>query len=526
MMHIERWKVAVIIAISLVALAFGAPNLVTREQAEQLPGWLPHKQISLGLDLQGGSHLLLEVDTQAIIRERLENLLDAARNAMRQARINYTGLAVQGNGIAFRFRDASADQVRGLARTLDTTAQVSLTADGLVTVKLDDTEVAAQKRRAVAQSIEIVRRRIDETGAREPSIQMQGEDRIVVQLPGITDPERVKRLLGKTAKMTFHFLHPTATPEDARTGQLPAGTQVLPADKELDPSGRPFLYVFNRRIVVSGDKLTDSQPSFDGNQGQWVVNFRFDTTGGRQFGNATKESVGQRLAIVLDGRVISAPVVREPILGGNGQISGSFNAESASELAILLRAGALPAPLTVIEERTVGPDLGADSIRAGTMASIIGLVLVAAFMLVTYGIFGVMANISLLVNLGMLIGALSLLQATLTLPGIAGIVLTMGMAVDANVLIYERVREEIRNGRTALSAIDSGFERAMATIIDTHLTTLISGVLMFLLGTGPIKGFAVTLSLGIITSLFTAVWVTRLQVAWWYRWRRPQVVPI
>ena len=350
------------------------------------------------------------------------------------------------------------------------------------------TEEAVEGRRlaAVNQSIEIIRRRIDETGVREPTIQRQGEDRILVQLPGVDDPERIKRLLGRTAKLTFHLLDENVTSEDRRSGRVPLGSQRLPGD-EVDEEGEEISYIVRKRVMVSGDSLVDAATTRD-QTGQWAVSFRFDLTGARKFGDVTTENVGKPFAIVLDGRVISAPVIREPIVGGNGQITGNFTVEEANDLSLLLRAGALPAPMKILEERTVGPDLGADSIEAGKIACIIGLAAVIVFMVLYYGLFGLVADLALILNLIIMLGVLSLLQATLTLPGIAGIVLTIGMAVDANVLIFERIREEAKAGRAPFSAMEAGYRRAFTTIIDSNLTTLIAAIILFIIGTGPGEG--------------------------------------
>jgi preprotein translocase subunit SecD len=373
------------------------------------------------------------------------------------------------------------------------------------------------KDRALVQSIEIVRRRIDETGTREPTIQRQGKNRIVVQLPGIDDPDRIKSLLGKTAKLTFQMVDIQASVEDALAGRVPPGSRLLPGE---DPQTGPSHYVVRRRIMVSGDRLVDASSGFDQNN-RSAVFIRFDQVGARQFGRATQENVNRPFAIVLDGKVISAPVINEPILGGTAQITGDFSVAEAQDLALLLRAGALPAPLRVVEERTVGPGLGKDSIAAGETASIIGMVLVIGFMIVTYGRFGIMADIALFFNVVLILAVLSLLQATLTLPGIAGIILTIGMAVDANVLIFERIREEVRYGRSPFNAVEIGYQRALTTIIDSNLTTLFAAVFLYSFGSGPIRGFAVTLAIGILTSMFTAIMLTRLMVVQWLRRRRP-----
>ncbi len=501
------------------------PNLLTREEAEALPSWLPHRQISLGLDLQGGSHLLLEVDTAAVVRERLEALVDSARDELRKARLRYEDLGIAGNGVTVRIPDTGhTEQAREILRKIDPDATLQETGDGQFRLSLTEDTIRQRKSAAVEQSLEIIRRRIDETGVREPSIQRQGVDRILVQLPGIDDPRRIKALIGKTAKMTFHLLDEQANLSESLAGRAPPGSMVLPMlDRHASP-GQQRRVVVQRRVMVSGENLIDAQPTFQ--QNEPVVSFRFDAAGGRRFGEATSQNVGKHLAIVLDDQVISAPQIREPILGGSGVITGGFSVAEAQDLALLLRAGALPAPLTVLEERTVGPGLGADSIQAGKTASIVGVVLVVAFMVLSYGLFGVFANIGLVAHVVLILAAMSVLGATLTLPGIAGIVLTIGMAVDANVLIYEHIREEVRAGRTPVSAIDSGFTRAMTTIYDTNLTTLIAAILLYIFGSGPVRGFAVTLTIGILTTVFTAVTVTRLLVVTWLRRTRPRVLPV
>jgi preprotein translocase subunit SecD len=377
-------------------------------------------------------------------------------------------------------------------------------------------------RNAVEQSIQIVERRVNELGTVEPTIQRQGVDRVLVQVPGLQDPQRLKELLGKTAKLAFRMVDQSVSPDQALQGRVPPESEVLYGPVK---EGKPT-YLIERRITVSGEDLTDAQPGFDQRTSEPIVTFRFNTSGARRFGRVTQENVGRPFAIVLDNEVISAPVIREPILGGSGQISGNFTVEQANDLAILLRAGALPAPLTIIEERTVGAGLGQDSIEQGIRASWIGSLMVVLFMLATYGLFGVFANVAVLVNVVMIIGILSLLNATLTLPGIAGIVLTVGMAVDSNVLIYERVREEVRSGRNAISALDAGFSRALATIIDANLTTFIAAAILFFIGSGPVRGFALTLGIGIATTVFTAFTLTRLMIATWVWWLRPRTVPI
>lgn len=518
-MYYPRWKTWLILAVCALGIVLAAPNLM-RDKTAQLPSWL--QPVNLGLDLQGGSHLLMEVDIASVMTEQLTGLVEKARSDLRDAKIRYVDLGLDGQAVTLKVLDTSAhDQALALLKKMepqDTTAEMA--ADGRATVRYTEAAVQTRKKQVVDQSIEIVRRRVDELGTREPTIVRQGDDRIVVQVPGLTDPQRLKDLLGKTAKMTFHLVDESVSPDDIQRGRVPPGSMKLASADAKDAA----YYVVRRKVEVSGDALTDAQPSFQTNEP--VVSFRFNTAGGKRFGDITSHNVGKRFAIVLDEKVISAPVIREPILGGSGIISGSFTVQSANDLALLLRAGALPAPLTILEERTVGPDLGADSIRAGAIACAVGLVLVIATMIVMYGLFGVFANIALLVNLGLLMGVLSALGATLTLPGIAGIVLTMGMAVDSNVLIFERMREESNLGRSTINAMTAGFDRAFTTILDSQLTTLIAGILLFQFGTGPVRGFAVTLTVGLATSMFTAIWVTRLMLQAWARSRKPTTLPI
>ncbi|HWK43083.1 MAG TPA: protein translocase subunit SecD [Stellaceae bacterium] len=525
MLNFPPWKVWTVIAVTILGVILAAPNFASRKTLDGLPSWLPKQQVSLGLDLQGGSHLLLEVDLKGVTQERLNGVLDGARAALVKAKIGYANLAINGDAVTFTLRDQDRKgDIPQLAKDIDSDLAATVQPDGQVALKFTDQSLVARQTAAVDQSIEIIRRRIDETGTKEPTIQREGADRIVVQLPGIDDPERVKALLGRTAKLTFQLVDTNVSPEDARSGKLPPGSELLPAADAAGRSGTPSQYVVRRRIMVGGDTLTGAQATFQNNEP--VISFKFDSNGARKFGDATRENVGKPFAIVLDGKVISAPVIREPITGGSGVISGSFTVQSANDLALLLRAGALPAPLVILEERTVGPDLGADSIRAGTIASLVAVSLVAIFMVLFYGLFGLFADIALVFNLALLLGALSLLGATLTLPGIAGIALTMGMAVDANVLINERIREEIKAGRSVISALDTGFKRAVATIVDANVTHLIAGSLLFILGSGPVKGFAVTLCLGILTSLFTTLLLSRLFVVWWLKRTRPQAIPI
>ena len=521
MVYFAKWKMVLVGIICLLGVSFAAPNFIPLNQAEALPGFLPRQQVSLGLDLQGGSHLLLEVDSKAVIREYLESMVDTARVELRRDKILYKELGISGEGIQVTIKDKSkVTEARKLLREIERDAFLEED-DGRILLTLNERMINDRKNAAVQQSIEIVRRRVDETGTREPTIQRQGNDRILVQLPGVDDPERIKRLLGKTAKMSFHLVDQRNSVESALAGRIPPGSWLLPSE---DESGR--MYLIRKRVMVSGDTLIDAQPTTDSRTNEPVVSFRFDSAGAKRFGSATSKNVGKLFAIVLDRKVISAPVIREPILGGSGQISGSFTFQSAQDLALLLRAGALPAPLTSLEERSVGPGLGADSIAAGKVASVIGIIAVVVFMVAAYGLFGFMADVALVFNMILILGALSFLQATLTLPGIAGIVLTIGMAVDANVLVFERIREEVRSGRTPISSVDAGYSRAFTTIIDANLTTLIAALLLYAFGSGPVRGFAVTLSIGIVTSMFTAIMLTRLMVVVWLRRTKPDALPL
>jgi len=525
MLYFANWKVLLICGVCLLGVLLSALNLLTPAQLAYLPSYA-RKQVALGLDLRGGSYLLLQVDIAAAQRERLNTTIDSVRNTLRDAHIGYTGLNVEGDAITFTIRetDRIEEAKRDLAK-IDPDLTVEIAPDGTGTMKFSAVATETRRRQAVEQSIEIIRRRIDETGTKEPTIQREGQDRILVQLPGVDNPERVKALLGRTAKLTFQLVDQSITVEDARRGRLPPGDEILPSvDEGRGRGGGAGSYVVRKRVMVGGDTLVDAQATFQNNEP--VVSFKFDSVGGKKFGDATRENVGKPFAIVLDSKVISAPVIREPILGGSGIISGSFTVQSASDLALLLRAGALPAPISILEERTVGAELGADSIHAGAVASIVGVILVIIFMVLFYGLFGVFADIALIFNLCLMLGALSLLGATLTLPGIAGIALTMGMAVDANVLIYERIKEELRGGRSMLSSLEAGFTRAFGTILDSHVTTLVAGILLYWLGSGPVKGFAVTLSIGVLTSLFSAILVTRLQIVTWLRRLKPKAIPL
>ncbi|HEX9361874.1 MAG TPA: protein translocase subunit SecD [Bradyrhizobium sp.] len=533
MLYFTRWKALAIILTALVVCLCAVPNFFPEATVKGWPAWA-QRRLVLGLDLQGGSYLLLEVDSNYVKKEKLDQIRDDIRRSLRDAKIGYTGLAVRNDAAEVRIsRDTDVGNALAKLRELSQplggllgssgqrSLEVSDAGGGLIRITVPQAAITERIRQTIEQSIQIVERRVNQLGTVEPVIQRQGTDRILVQVPGLQDPSRLKELLGKTAKMEFRMVDPTVPPDQAQQGRVPPDSEVL-----MSSTSPKTPYVIKKQVLVSGGDLTDAQPGFDQRSGEPIVSFRFNTSGSRKFAQATSENVGQPFAIVLDNEVISAPVIREPITGGSGQISGSFTVQQANDLAILLRAGALPAPLTVIEERTVGPGLGQDSIEKGELAAYVGSIMVIVFMLVTYRLFGVFANVAVAINVAMIFGVLSLLNATLTLPGIAGIVLTVGIAVDSNVLIYERIREELRGGRNAISAIDAGFRRALSTILDSNITTFIAAAVLFYIGTGPVRGFAVTLGIGIITTVFTAFTLTRLIVAWWVRWKRPQTVPI
>jgi len=518
MLDFPRWKIFFIISICILALVTALPNFLSDEVREKTYSFLPSKTINLGLDLQGGSYLLLEVDFDTYLKEQLDMLVEDIRIDLRKSRIGYRGLGIENDAVAMTIRDrARIDEVELIIKKISRDLDVDVDSSGVAIVKYREQALKNMKRSVIAQSIEIVRRRVDETGTREPIIQRQGDNRILLQVPGLENPEHLKNLLGKTAKMTFHLMDDTEPYLSYKKNPAP-GMMVLPGD------GNNRWYMVKKKVELSGDLLTDSRATFE--RSRPVVSFRFNNQGGKKFAKITKENVGKPFAIVLDGEVITAPNIQTPITGGSGIITGNFTTQSANDLSLLLRAGALPAPLEIIEERTVGPSLGHDSIEAGKLAAIVGVVLVIICMVVFYGLFGVFSNIALIVNMILILAVLSLFQATLTLPGIAGMVLTMGMAVDANVLIFERIREETRIGRTPFAAIDHGFSQAFKTITDSNITTLIATLLLFIYGSGPVKGFAVTLSVGIICSVFSAILLTRMMIVLWLKKNKPKTISI
>ena len=538
MLHFSNFKITGIALLMIVGVLFALPNFMREETRLALPGFIPSGTLNLGLDLQGGSHLLLSVDTDSVQRERLEDLTSDIRLALRGERIGYSGLSRIDNGVSVTIRDAAdmekaATVLQDLAQPVSGSVLTSFeqradlnvenTQGQTFVLRATQDAIAARNTRTVQQSIEIIRRRVDELGTTEPTIQRQGEKRILVQVPGLDDPERLKALLGQTAKMNFHLVDQTISGYEVVDGKRPpAGARLVYTDTEPEVP-----YVIRRRAIVSGERLVDASVGFDPQTNAPEVNFRFDTLGGRKFGEVTQANIGRPFAIVLDDKVISAPIIQSAILGGSGRITGNFSVEEANDLAILLRAGALPAPMSILEERTVGPGLGADSVAAGRIALIVGFFAVIGFMVVSYSLFGMFANIALIANLLLIMAVLSGLQATLTLPGIAGIVLTVGMAVDANVLIFERIREELAMDKNPIIAIDMGYSRALSTIFDANVTTFLAAIILFQLGSGPIRGFAITLAIGIVTSVFTAFVLTRLFVSLWLRRHgRPEALPL
>ncbi|GJL97269.1 MAG: protein translocase subunit SecD [Hyphobacterium sp.] len=528
MLYFANWKIGLILAVSLLGIWFAAPNFSP----------VPGQTVNLGLDLQGGSHLVFEVDLPGVAAERLTGLSSEANVLLRQQpAIPTAANAVIGEEVVIRV--ARADDMEEAYTRLQSLSRpvgdgsLSLTGglaprsaafvrddeERTIRIALTDAALIDIRDRTIAQSIEVIRRRVDATGTTEPTIARQGDERILVQVPGESDPSRIIELVGTTARMTFHLVRADVAVGADGQGRAPPGVRII----QQDDLSEPYIAV-ERRAMVSGENLTYAGSTFQ--EGQPVVEFRFDTTGAAAFGRVTSQNVGRRFAVVLDDVVISSPVILSPILGGSGVIQGNFTFESAYDLAVLLQAGALPAELTVVEQRSVGPGLGQDSINKGTIAVIIGFIGVIIFMLAAYSMFGIFSNIALLLNVTLILGALSGLQATLTLPGIAGIILTIGMAVDANVLIYERIREESRNGRTPANAIEKGYSEALSAILDANITTLIAAGVLYMLGAGPVRGFAVTLGIGIITSVFTAFVVSRLLVAMWVKGLKPKKLPI
>ena len=534
MLYFTRWKIIAIAVSVAIGIFLALPNVLPADMQKLLAAHTIARPMTLGLDLQGGSNVLLEIDRNDLINKLLEQLPSDIRNALRQARIAYKGINRSANGVTVRLSsEADMEKAREALNNLNPPLDQGLFSTGAsvrlydiseqdlqITFTLSDKGIDYRIRRAIQQSLKIVEKRINALGTTEPTIQQQGSNRIIVQVPGVQDPDQVKRVVGETAKLTFQLVcdsQPTSA-----TDRPPPDCKALPLK---DKQGQLWVQT-SSRATVDGQELTDAQQGFDSRTNEPVVNFRFNQKGAREFGKLTAENVGKPFAIILDDVVVSDPRINEPILGGAGMISGNFTTQEANDLAIVLRSGALPAKLTVVEERSVGPSLGSDSIRAGFIASIVGVAGVLVFMVLVYVLFGVFANIALIVNLIYLIAIMSVFGFTLTLPGIAGIVLTLGMAVDSNVLVFERIREEWRHGRSALNAIETGFKQALATVFDVNITHMIAAAVLFGFGSGPIRGFAITLFIGVLTTLFTAFTLTRLIVAIWVRRVRPKEVPL
>ncbi len=556
MLNLPRWQVIAIILVTALAGLFALPNVLPGSVLDRLPAWYAQNRINLGLDLRGGAYFLLEADLRGVLNERLTNLSDSVRGELRKQQIGFKDVTVQsGASVTVVLRDET-QRAKALEaiRTIDSSLTVSGQGD-TIQLAFGQQELTRKKKEVIDQSIEILRRRVDETGTIEPTIVRQGDDRIELQVPGIKDTTDLKRKINQTAKLTFHlvnedvaqagqnipatlppttFLVPTREGMQAlRAANPKAYEEIQSANPRLTPEQvcrrfQPQCLPVLKRVVVGGEDLDDAKSTFESQQGgRPIISFTFNTAGGRAFCNATRQNIGKRLAIQLDGEIISAPVVQSAICGGSGIITGQFTTQQTQEQALLLRSGALPATLTIIEERTVGADLGADAIRSGTIAALVGTVMVVIFMLAVYGpLFGGFASLAMMVNMLLVFAGMSILGASLTLPGIAGLVLTVGMSVDSNVLIYERVREEKANGRSPFSALAEGYGRALTAVIDSNLTALIAGVILFGFGSGPIRGFATSLTLGLLTHLFTATIFTRMLLALWVRWRRPTELPI
>lgn len=534
MLYFSRWKIIAILLSVLVGILFAVPNILPKEWQDTLRERTILRPVTLGLDLQGGSNVLMEVDRKEFTNTLITQQMGDVRAALRTARIAYklnrtpSGVTVQITEAADA--DKAYDVLKGLTQPIDTGLFGTGVASSIFTLErsgqqftysFSESGIEARVSRAVEQSLRIIENRVNGSGIAEASIQRQGRDRIVIQLPGIGDPDQVVKMIGQTAKLTFQLV--CESQPNAATDNPPPDCISYPMKE--NPQQNMWVQTSSAATVEGGD-LQDAQAAFDSRTNEPIVNFRFNQKGALRFGKLTAENVGKPFAIVLDQQVISAPRINEPILGGSGQISGNFTTEEANTLAIVLRSGALPARLIPVEQRTVGPSLGSDSIHAGAVAAVIALAAVMVFMLIAYGLFGIFADIALIVNLVLLIGIMSVFGFTLTLPGIAGIVLTMGIAVDSNVLVYERIREEWRHGRTALNSIETGFKAALATVLDSNFTSLIAALVLFGVGSGPVRGFAIAHVVGILTTLFTAFTLTRLIVFWWVRTTKPKEVPL
>ena len=500
MLYFSKIKIITIYSIIFILTFFAVLNFTNNEE-----NYLLSKKVNLGLDLQGGSYLLLEVDSKPVIKQKIQNKLLSLRNILKEKKIKYENLKILKDSIQFSIPNKNIEEFENFFFNKDNSLNIYYEKYKAYELELIKNEnnlkinyskfgIIEIKNSTLSQSLEIVRRRIDEVGTNDPTILKRGNNRILVELPGLSNPNRVKDLLGKTANLTFRFI-------SDEEGEF--GNETIFFENQ-DRSAK-----VNKRVILNGDNLINAQPSFDNRNNETIVTFTLDRIGTKKFAKATQRYVGRQLAIILDNKIISAPQIREPIIGGNGQITGNFTFQTATDLALLLRSGALPAPLEIVEERTVGPDLGEDSIKAGAISLLIGFLLVIIFMIIKYRFLGIISDIALITNLILLMGVLTLLEATLTLPGIAGIILTVGMAVDANVLIFERIKEEMKTENSIIYAFDMGYTKAKTAVLDANVTTLISAIILFFLGSGPVKGFAVTLGVGIVTTLFSAYFFAR-----------------
>ena len=530
MLPLPRWRVALCLLAIVFGLVFAAPNVIPQSVLDSAPAWLPHKKVGLGLDLQGGSYLQLEVDTNALLTDRLNSLVEDARNALGDKQIAFSNLAIVGQSVVVRITDpaklsAAQDALDALGQPIGVAGardvNVSSGADQHLTLSLNPQALSIDAAKAVTGDIETLRRRIDSLGTKEPTIVPEGANRIVIEVPGESDPDRLKAVIGQTAKLSFQMVDDSVSQADIAAGAIPPEDELLPSSTNAPPT------LVNRRVVIEGSMLTYAGAAHSPDTNQPVVSFRLNGQGAIRFGQTTSDNVGKQFAIVLDGKVIEAPRIKEPMMTGNSEIEGNFTDQSAADLALLLSSGALPAPLKVLQQSTVGAELGQDSVRAGALAGIIAILLVGAFMVLAYGgVFGGVAVVGLLINMAMILACMSTFGAVLTLPGIAGLILTVAMAVDANVLIFERIRDEERAGRRPAVAIDTGFTRATVSILDANITTLIAALILFQFGVGPVRGFAWTLSIGVLTSVFTALFITRMFIFLWFRTSRSKKLPI
>ena len=530
MINLSRWKVGLVIAATLLGILFSLPNFLPASVRDQVKGFMPTQILNLGLDLQGGSYLLMEVDTDDLVKTKINSVTEEIRARLNEKSIGFSNLAASGTTVSVRITDPATvndaySTLTRLATPLPKNAAVNdMTVqrgnDQTISLTLTQEGIRSTSAGAVETSIEVIRKRIDSLGTKEPSISRQGINRIVIEAPGESDPEQLKRIIGRTAKLTFQMVDETVSPTDIAAGRIPPGSQALIDDS----TGQPL--VVRKAILVTGSNLTRANVGVDQYQ-RPAIDFAFNGEGAKAFGDATSRNIGKRFAIILDDKIVSAPTIQGAITGGTGQITGSFTHEEASEVVNVLKSGALPAKLNFESQRTVGAELGADAVHAGMISTIIAFITIVAFMFLAYGfVFGGVSIAALLVNLVLIIASMTFFQATLTLPGVAGLILSLAVAVDANVLIYERIRDEERSGHKPIAALDVGFSRALVSIMDANITSLISALIMFVFGAGPVRGFAWTLMIGVFTSVFSAILVSQVLLGWWYRATKPKKLPI